>query len=584
MLKKLLIVIVVCLVLAVGTYVAWDEAERRRQPGVLRQAQQAYEEGDYKAMAMLLGEASTLDPDNLEAIATEARLYDAVGRVEAVDAYARLYQAQPDDFESLQNWLEALVRFDRASEALSVYWSLTSPDVQTPAFTQTVGFSILGAELAKAAGEDTAILTYLREAYERAPGDPLRALALSAWEATVLPPDELGPTAERLYDLLGNTAVRSDAAAALADIYRKQGNVDSLQAMAERLWEYGTRDIDARMLALNAFYETGRTDLYREKLATLIKEQERRSIAMARILAWLLEKEEYDTVIETALADETRLHFKRPPIAPVVAEAMIHANRLEDLRDYTETAEWTGEEGFGAMLNPLLETMSREKAQRFPNPEFNRWLRNAHIDEIQELLDVAVRLDMVREQESMLAEIIDRQPWERAGYDRLYALREARKDALGMYKLLDEAQRNFPGDRDLLNNHAYLALVLDIDRRAAVRVAEENFNHDPDNSEYRATQALALCMLRRPAKALDLLYVMDELPPRAMVTQALAHRMLDEREQHDDMLMELDPDIMLPAEWRMVIGTRQQTPDIEADPEPAGDADAAERETPKEEA
>ncbi|MGE9292362.1 MAG: hypothetical protein ACQKBW_01995, partial [Puniceicoccales bacterium] len=157
---------------------------------------------------------------------------------------------------------------------------------------------------------------------------------------------------------------------------------------------------------------------------------------------------------------------------------------------------------------------------------------------------------------AILQEIIRDDPWDRSAYDQLYALFRDRKDTLAMLRLLQEERENFPQDRDLSSEYAWIAMVLDVDRRGAERIAQLNYSHDPENPAYQICWAFALCKSREPAKALEVLGRVDPLGVRGQLVKAYACRLLDDKEGYEQALRGVDMDALLPEERKFVQSAR----------------------------
>ncbi|MBC2594363.1 hypothetical protein H5P28_08850 [Ruficoccus amylovorans] len=551
--KKLIITIVILAVIVAGLWsiLGWYKGEQ--QADLLRQAQVDYEAGHRDWMIDRLREALALAPNNLEALATQARLLDAVDDPACLNAYRRLSELQPADQEALTAWLAALVRYERTSEAIEVYEQMAGG--KSP-LAPTAGFSRLGANLAGSAGDTAAQLRYLREAYQRDPEDVETGLGLSLAEAQSLPVAELAPTQARLAKLLDRPEVRTQAAALLLAIEAQAGDQAALQASAEHIWELGYDDVELRLLALDAFYQIDR-ELFEKKLALLLDREQRDNESLTAIFDWLLAHEEYDTIIRMATEEGASMgNLKRPPVANRVVEAMILTDQLKALRRYNAGVAWTGAEGFASLLPPLVSTLDREKARDFPNPSFTRWLAVATLPQLREILPVTERLDFPAERAAILQEIIRDDPWDREAYRQLYAMRSAERDSLGMLKLLQEERANFPQDREIADEYAWITLVLNVDRRGSEQIAKLNFSSDPTDPEFRVTWALAQCLSKDPTAALKTLEPLKEPGVRARLVKALAYRLLDDKAASDEVLAGEDMANLLPDERRLVLESR----------------------------
>ncbi|MEM9226513.1 MAG: hypothetical protein AAGA45_00960 [Verrucomicrobiota bacterium] len=552
---RLIVGLVVFLLLGAGG-AGWHYWEQYQTRQLSDQAEYAFQNGDFALMQEQLEAALERSPNSIELWQLAADLFASSDSAREVEARRWLHENDPGDLEKLEAWLRALQHSGRAEEALAAYRKLAeesnSPHAEKESFLR------LGAELAVAAGNKP----YAIECY-RLLADPASQLARSGLELESLPQNTWGPVIARLERLLAQAELRAEAFRLLVEAHRARGQDAALLALGDRLWETNEDRLAARLLALQA-YQAADEERFAARVEELLQEHARRSIALASILESLNALEAYDFVIAAGTAEDAGRQYRQSPLAQYVAEAFILSGRFKELSAYASGVDWAGELGFASMIRPLIETQAMNKANAFPSPEFNRWLRGATLAQLQEHYETAQRLGMKREQEWLLRELVQREPWNRESWDRLYALLAEQKDAVEMFKLLEQMTENFPRDRSLQNEHAYLALVLDMGRLDAVRASERLFTDDPENIDYRTTQALALCMLRRPALALDLLFGYEPLPHRGQVAISLAYRMLAEENAHESSLMQLNPDVTLPEEWRMVIGSQHlNTDDLE---------------------
>ncbi|MEM8549267.1 MAG: hypothetical protein AAGF10_00605 [Verrucomicrobiota bacterium] len=549
---RLIVGLVIILLLAAGG-AGWHYWEQYQTQQLALEAEYAFQNGDFVAMEEFLDAALERAPDSAELWQSAVELFAGSGSVREVEARRWLYEDEPDNYERLEAWLRILVRSGRADEAFAAYRNRL--DEGGSPYADTEPFLHLGAELALAVGDtDYAIERY------RLLADPASQLARSRLELETLPLDAWGPVIKRLERLLTQAKTRAAAFALLVEAYQALGQDAALLALGDQLWETREDRLAARLLALEA-YQAADEERFNGRVDELLQEHARRLIALANILETLIMLEAYDWVIAAGTSPDAGRQYRQSPLAQYVAEAFILTGRFEELSDYASSVDWAGETGFASMIQPLIKTRAMTKAKAFPSPEFNRWLRGATLVQLQEQVETARRLGLKREQEWLLRELVQREPWNRTTWDDLYTLLVEQKDAIEMFKLLEQMTENFPRDRTLQNEHAYLALVLDMGRLDAVRASEQLFASEPENIDYRTTQALALCMLRRPALALDLLFGYEPLPHRGQVAISLAYRMLAEDDAHESSLMQLDPDDTLAEEWRMVIGSQHLNTD-----------------------
>ncbi|QYY37119.1 hypothetical protein [Ruficoccus sp. ZRK36] len=518
----------------------------------LEEAQKAYEAGYNDRMIEQLEMAVARDPDSISTLQVQARLLDGIENAGCLPVYERLSGLQPDDITAFRDWMGALVRYGRLDEARSIYEKF---EAAGPPLGGTASFSRLGADLAGTAQDENARLAYLREAYERAPDDAEVGVELSRAETQVLPAADLSATVRRLDSLLGRDQVRVEAAALLLQIETALGDKQRLQSAAQRVWDAGAGDVSMRLLALEAFYDLNRED-FEQRLKELIIEEQRNVPALTSIFNWLLARGENELIIELAMEDKAVMNINRPPVANRVAEAMVQTDQLKALRAYNSRVDWTGAEGFASLLPPLTLTLDREEARDVPNPAFTRWLSSAALPQLREVLPVTARLGFEREEVAILQEIIRDDPWDRSAYDQLYALFKGRSDTLAMLRLLQEERENFPQDRDLSSEYAWIAMVLDVDRRGAERIAQLNYSYDPENPAYQICWAFALCKSREPAKALEVLGRVDPLGVRGQLVKAYACRLLDDKEGYEQALQGVDMDALLPEERKFVQSAR----------------------------
>lgn len=226
----------------------------------------------------------------------------------------------------------------------------------------------------------------------------------------------------------------------------------------------------------------------------------------AQLLGWLTEIGQAPEAVRWGELLDPALS-RKPPIVLGVAEALRATRRWADLRAWVDGGEWGSDLGFvgwayglvaarqlgdGAKADALWQTLygdarSSPAHALFLGDSLYAW---GYPKDAAELLWAASeRSDLAYQALGSLA--------------RLY---QVQRDAVGQYRAFSRLNSIRPTDRRIANNYAYFAAVTGLGSQTQVeRIAEDNFNHEPANLDFRSTYAFVLVWSGQATQAMTLL-------------------------------------------------------------------------------
>jgi hypothetical protein len=245
-------------------------------------------------------------------------------------------------------------------------------------------------------------------------------------------------------------------------------------------------------VCLHAF-ETFDPARYKAVLALLESKSASSPTDAALLLGWLTEIGQGPEAVRWGESLDPALS-RKPPIVLGVAEALRATRRWDELQTWAGGGEWGSKLGFvgwaygmaaarhlgdEAKADALWQTLygdarSSPAHALFLGDSLYSW---GYPKEAAELLWAASeRSDLAYQALGSLA--------------RLY---QVQRDAVGEYRAFSRLNSIRPADRKIANNYAYFAAVTGLGSQTQVeRIAEDNFNHEPANVDFRSTYAFVL--------------------------------------------------------------------------------------------
>jgi tetratricopeptide (TPR) repeat protein len=467
----------------------------------VRLAQKWLDAGHLRYAAEATQQATRLDPENPEPWRIAAELARRGGQYEQARDYSRRAADLAPEAPFVQIDLAADLllaghtdQADRVLDGLATTVVMESPDALR-----------LRGEIARRRGRMAAARGFFEQAVRlegpKAVNEvPLAVILLGSAE----PRDH-----ERGVDLLSRRAADANWGPIVLRILLDDASLRANQAAMVR-WADALRshpgctngDIPRCLLAL----AKAAPDRYREVLATLERNHAATPQAAVELISWLNQiGRGADAATWMRTLPEAGL--RRPPLAVAAAEALRQAGAWNDLQAWTTGSDWGADAEFLRWcygLNAARRLGDAAKAEELLRTLLGRAEANgAHG------LFAAASLyswDLRPEAVALWWKVSDASGAHAT--DALGSLArhyQLARDADGQFRAFRRLYGLKPGDRNIANNYAFFAALVDRDPRPAEQLSRDNLRAEPANLNYLATAGFVLLQAGRLDEALKLL-------------------------------------------------------------------------------
>jgi predicted Zn-dependent protease len=198
---------------------------------------------------------------------------------------------------------------------------------------------------------------------------------------------------------------------------------------------------------------------------------------------------------------------RKPPIAQGIAEALRATHRWADLQAWVNQGSW------GRDIEFLQWAYGMQAARQLGDGAkadslWQSLYADARLYPAHALFagDALVAWGSPKEAADLLWQAAERTDLAYQALGSLARLYQIQHDAVGQYRAFARLNEMRPTDKGIANNLAYFAAITDLGSQTHIeRIAEDNFNGDPDNVAYRSTYALVLVWSGQTSKAMSLL-------------------------------------------------------------------------------
>ncbi len=306
-------------------------------------------------------------------------------------------------------------------------------------------------------------------------------------------------------------------------------------------------------------------DRYREVLAALQRDHAARPQAAVQLLSWLNQiGRGADAVPWMRTLPEAGMH--RPPLVVAAAEALRQAGAWDELQAWTTAGDWGADTEFLRWCYGL--SAARRLGDVTKADELLRTLRGrAEVNGAHGLFAAAslYSWDLRQEAVTLWWQVSDLTgPHAIDALGSLARHYQLARDAEGQFRTFRRLHSLKPGDRDIANNYAFFAALVDRDPRQADQLSRDNLRAEPNNLNYVATAAFVMLQSGRGDEALNLLSakagVAAQSPGLAMV-YGLALNRAGRSVEARQFLTGLPPETLTTAEVSLV---RAAVPDYDS--------------------
>jgi tetratricopeptide (TPR) repeat protein len=460
-------------------------------------ARQALAAGETSQALQWAGLALQLNPSHLELNRLFAEILEAERHPSALLWRARVAQLQtrPEARDCLA-WAAAALGQRRLDEAAGALALVAQEE-------RGASHAHLRAGLALGQGRRDQADHWFLEAVRLEPGNPAHDIALATLR---LEADDPAVRAEAVRRLETHTAdprhaVPALRALALHDL--RHGDTVAHLRRIRQLREISSVSWSDRLLELQGLTQKKdpSASAHLEELQRLASDDARQA---AELGAWMIRNGLARECLDWLDRLDTGIQ-EQPTLQMVRCDALIHQGRLAEMGEYLAQRDWKTLDGLRLSLCA--------RAARAENPEAasELWTKAsasaAQLPGMQTLLASWVGAwGWHAEAEQLLENAARGHPSERSqALQLLFERAHAARDTARMFRISSRQLELLPDHPRLQNNHAYLSLLLGIQRPAAIRRAEQLRQAHPHDPTVADTYALACYFAGRPDEGLNVL-------------------------------------------------------------------------------
>ena len=488
--------------LSVGGVVGYKQFRAWQQRRLIAEANALVNEGDYRRASLDARRLLQINPESAEGCRIMARLSEKAGLRSALEWRRRvmeLGQATPNDLILLAR---AAVRFDERSTA-DVAMSKLPESAKN-----TADYHALLADIALAQRDGVEMEKQLSEANRLDPANTDYLMRLASLRLGANDPAIRAKGRETLKAMQDDPATRREATRYLAEDELRKGNALDALELARQLDSFPGKTFNDRLLllgALQATLDSGFRPFLAEMQTSSTEEPER----VGTLISWMnSHKMSAEAVAWSAKLPPGIIGSKLVQIS--LADALVTEKDWRGLQRLTNSGNW-GTVDF--LRNALAARAFREQGNT--------------IDSSAQWAESMKKVAADPRHIMMLAETVEKWGWRSEAIELLWlitkdpvkgdeALRTlsqyfAKKaDTQNLYRVMLHNLEMHPDDKNVQNNFAQLALLLNLNAERGQKIAREVYEKDPKNAAYASTYAYALHTQGDSKKALKVLNTLTD--------------------------------------------------------------------------
>jgi cytochrome c-type biogenesis protein CcmH/NrfG len=496
-LKVIMWTIGLIVLVSVGGVVGYGQFRAWQQRRLIAEANALVNEGDYRHASLDARRLMQINPQSAEACRILARISEKSGSRSALDWRRRVMEmgvATPNDLILLAR---AAVRFDDRATAEVAMSKLPE------SAKETADYHALLAEIAFAQRDGVEMERQLSEASRLDPANKDYTMRLAALRLGASDRDTRAQGKQTLVEMQSDPLLRHDATRFLAEDALRQNMTLAAMELARQLDSFPNKTFADRLLLLTALDAAKDNSFaaFLEEMKTSSAEDAERAAAL---LTWMN--------IHNRVAEAIAWSAKLPPgilgqklVQIALADSFVGVKDWASLQRLVNSGNW-GTVDF--LRNALHARALRELGNQGDSAsQWNEALKKVAADP---------------RQATSLAETVEKWGWRAEAIELLWlvakdpvigdnALRTLYRyfaqnaDAENLYRVLLHQLELHPDDRNVQNNFAQLALLLNLNADRGQKIARDVYEKDPKNPAYVSTYAFALHVQGDSKKAVKIL-------------------------------------------------------------------------------
>jgi len=462
-----------------GAYVRWQE---RR---LVRSAVLAIDHGDERAASLAARTALDLKPSSAAAARIMAQIAERAGDRIALDWRRKVTEFQPHSVEDALAWARCALQFRDTATAERALSRVDEPG------KHTAGYHAVAALLAQAKQQETTADTEWSEAVRLAPEEKAYQLQLGLLRLQARDTDRHADGEKMLKALRQDPVQRAPATRALiSDGIARRQNARELLQLARELQEYPEATLNDRLLFLDILHQLENPE-FSSYLSTLEQSCAKKPADLGALLSWMSQNN-LNLLALDLLKTAPSADLAKWPIPLAMAEIYTRLKDWPKLESLIRNANW---QQFEFLRRAYLARSLR--AQDKPAAAEHEWAAamkagTAQIDSTLVLLGKVSEWRWDSEAVELLWSLAKYPEKQREAFENLYRYYSKTADTQGLYRVLVRLSQVDPGNLDVQNNLAQIALLLNAKPDEARRMAADVYHKKPSNPAYAATYAYSL--------------------------------------------------------------------------------------------
>jgi cytochrome c-type biogenesis protein CcmH/NrfG len=504
-LKVIMWTVGLILLVSIGGVVGYKQFRAWQQRRLIAEANALVTQGDYRRASLDARRLLQINPESAEACRIMARLAEKAGSRTALEWRRRVMDlgaATPTDLILLAR---AAVRFDDRGTG-DVAMSKLPESAKNLA-----EYHALLADIAFAQRDGAEMERQLSEAARIEPENKDYMMRLAALRLGAADPSVRAKGKETLVEMQNDPLQRREATRYLAEDALRQNMTLTALELARQLDSFPNKTFADRLLllsALDAAKDNG-FDAFFEEMKTSSADDPERAAAL---LTWMnMHKRATDAIAWSAKLPPGIMGQKLVQIA--VSDAYVAAKDWTGLQKLVTSGNWS-------TVDFLRNALHARALRELGNPadsaaQWNEALKKVAADPRQTItLAETVEKWGWRAEAIELLWLIAKDPVK--GDDALrtlYTYFAKNSDTQNLYRVLLHQIELHPDDRNVQNNFAQLALLLNLNADRGQKIARDIYEKDPKNPAYASTYAFALHVQGDTKKGLK---VLEALTPEQL--------------------------------------------------------------------
>jgi predicted Zn-dependent protease len=483
---KILLGIVLGLVLLIGgIWVGYDGYVRWQEKRLLRRADLALSQGDYRSASLSARAVLQSKPGSVGAARIMAQVAERAGDRVAIDWRRKIAESSTATAEDTLAWARAALQFSDAATAERALGRLDE------AGRQTAGYFAVSALLAQNRREEEKADHFWTEALRLLPEEKAYQMQLGILRLSSRDPAKHAAGERILQELRQSPENRAVATRALInDAVSRRGREDEMLALARELQGYPEATQSDRLLFLD-FLHRFKNSEFIPYLTEFQKNAATNPVALTQLLSWMSTRN-LNLLAVNFVESLPPADLEKWPVPLGLADVYLRLGDWPKLEALTKSGNWR-QSNFLRRAFLARASRGQEKtvaAQR----EWSAAVKEASAQSaaLLSLVQLTVEWGWTDEAIELLWALAKHPDKQNEAFASLYKHYSKTQDTQGLYRLTARLLEQEPDNPDIKNNLAQIGLLLNAKPEEARRAAAEIYRKAPSNAAYAATYAYSL--------------------------------------------------------------------------------------------